>query len=218
MRSIPTFRHTADIAKNLTLAQPVDDELPCRGRRLRRCRAVRSKTGRIHFVSARRQRRHAYVQMFGYRPRATSRRQPPRVGAYTWLSPVEQLRIRAEAAAGVSANRIARRIGRNRRTIDRVLSDARGFRLAERLAGDRALFVLLPELLPTLRSLDRLVQALPGLLEQLRAHDDGGAVYRRVAWRLRVALRQLRGRQQSAAVVWGPACARQGDAGPHDAA
>jgi predicted DNA-binding protein (UPF0251 family) len=64
---------------------------------------------------------------------------------------VEEVRIRADASQGLSAQRIARRLGRDRRTVDRVLSDARGVRLAGRLVANRALWVLLPDVLETLR-------------------------------------------------------------------
>ena len=46
-----------------------------------------------------------------------------------------QLRIRATALAGVSANRIAGMVNRGRGTVDRILTDNRGLRLAFWLAS-----------------------------------------------------------------------------------
>ena len=46
-----------------------------------------------------------------------------------------QLRIRAIALAGVSANRIAGMVNRGRGTVDRILTDNRGLRLAFWLAS-----------------------------------------------------------------------------------
>src|SRR5688572_30064089 len=94
-----------------------------------------SKTGRVHFVSRRRQRQHQLVAVLGYRARRQPRKARATLGLYRWLSLLEQMRIRAEHGQGVSANAIAKRIGRDRRTIDRVLSDVRGVKLVKRLAA-----------------------------------------------------------------------------------
>jgi hypothetical protein len=89
---------------------------------------------------------------------------------------------------GISANRIAKHMGRGRRTIDRTLTDARGVRLAVRLAADRKLYVLLPDLVRSLRSGGTVAELLPLVLPAIRCHDDGGRTFRTVVSRLRQAV------------------------------
>jgi hypothetical protein len=179
---------------------------PNRGRPARTERRI-SKSGKVHFVSAARQRRRQLVALLGYRPRRTAKQPRVTKGRSRRLTVVEEVRIRAESAQGVSAQRIGRRLGRDRRTVatDRVLTDARGLRLAGRLAADRSLWVLLPDVLETLRGGAALAPVLQALVTRLQDQPSSG-VNEVVRTRALAAVRRFQARCTPAApVVWGPA-------------
>jgi hypothetical protein len=159
----------------------------------------------VHFVSAARQRRRELVALLGYRrPRRVAT--PPRVttGRSRRLTLADEIRIRVETAHGVSAQQIARRLGRDRRTVDRALTDARGVRLAARLAADRSLWVCLPDVLETLRGGVALAPVLLALVTRLQAQPSSG-VRDVVRTRALASVRRVQARCTPAVVVWGPA-------------
>jgi hypothetical protein len=101
----------------------------------------------------------------------------------------------------MSRERESSRIG----NVNRVLTDARAVRLAARLAAHQSLWVLLPDVLETLRGRVALAPVLQALMTRLQAQPSSG-VNEVVRTRALAAVRRFQARcTPAAAVVWGPA-------------
>jgi hypothetical protein len=78
------------------------------------------------------------------------------------------------------------------RTINRVPTDARGIRLAARLAADRALWVFLPDVLETLRGGAAVAPVLQALVAKIQDQPSNGRVGEVVRTRALAAVRHLK--------------------------
>jgi len=129
-----------------------------------------SRTGNVYRVSPRRLLRHVLVSAYGRRRREKKPR--PWGGHYRWMSRTDWLLVWRLRSRGWSNNQISQRLSRDRRSIDRRLTDQAAVEVALALAVDDVGWVHVPVVVAGIRDAEVGAALAPTLTELLLRHRD----------------------------------------------